>query len=290
METLNQLLSIDLNYIVIGLIVVFFTLEQVITNQFKYSRRPQHFFNNILFQVVFLLGNILWATGLVFSIEWLSKNQVGLFYFIELPVWLKLILGIAMLDMVSYWFHRLSHLVPLLWRFHRVHHSDTSMDTSTYFRAHPLEIFFWFGTSNIIAASIFGLDLFTLGVYYLIVTPFLIIEHTNLHFPRWVDKTFGLIFTTPNLHKIHHEKDQHFTDSNYADIFILWDRLFGTYKYKPAGELQIGLEEFDEDKKQSFWYLLKSPFLNVKRITANERLTTGEIQIIKSKSQQHFPQ
>ena len=290
MKTLTQLLSIDLNYIIIGLMVVFFTLEQVAATQFNYSKRSQHLVNNILFQGIFLLGNILWATLAVFSIEWLSKNQIGLFYFIELPVWVKLILGVAMIDMVSYWFHRLSHLVLLLWRFHRVHHSDTSMDTSTYFRGHPIEIFFWFGTSNIIAAGIFGLDLFTLGVYYLIVTPFLIIEHTNLHFPRWVDKTFGLIFTTPNLHKIHHEKDQHFTDSNYADIFILWDRLFGTYKYKPAEELQTGLEEFNEDKKQSFWYLLKSPFLNVKRITANERLTTGEIQIIKSKSQQHFPQ
>jgi sterol desaturase/sphingolipid hydroxylase (fatty acid hydroxylase superfamily) len=265
MEQLNTLLSIDLNYIIIGLIVVFYTLEQVLNTQFKYDKRPQHFFNNFLFMIVFFIGNIFWAAVTVFSIEWMNQNEIGLFYQLQLPIWLKIILGVAMLDMVTYWFHRLSHRVPLLWRFHRVHHSDTSMDSSTYFRGHPLELFLWFGTSNILAAGIFGIDLLTLGVYFLVSTPFFVIEHTNLRFPRWMDRSIGLIFTTPNLHKVHHERDQYYTDSNYADIFILWDRLFGTYKYKPAEELNIGLDEFDDKKKQTFWYLFKSPFIDIER-------------------------
>jgi sterol desaturase/sphingolipid hydroxylase (fatty acid hydroxylase superfamily) len=150
---------------------------------------------------------------------------------------------------------------------HRVHHSDTNLNSTSYFRGHPLEIFLWFGISNILAVAIFGLDLLTLGAYYLIATPFFVIEHTNLRFPRWVDRTLGLVFTTPNQHKVHHEKDQHYTDSNYADIFILWDRLFGTYRYKPVEEISFGLHEFDEDRKQTFWYLIKSPFLKVNRVT-----------------------
>lgn len=105
----------------------------------------------------------------------------------------------------------------------------------------------------------------------------------------WVDKTFGLVFTTPNIHKVHHEKDQHYTDSNYADIFILWDRLFGTYKYKPAEQIQIGLEEFDDAKKQTFWYLFKSPFLNLKRVASNSILINElpESQIVKTNSRSH---
>ncbi len=279
MEQLNALLSIDLNYIIIGLIVIFFTIEQAVSTQFKYDKRPQHFLNNFLFLVVFFIGNIFWAAVTVFSIEWLNKNETGLFYLVQLPVWLKIFIGVAMIDMVSYWFHRMSHRVPLLWRFHRVHHSDTSMDSSTYFRGHPLETFLWFGTSNIIAAGIFGIDLLTLGVYFLVSTPFLIIEHTNLRFPKWIDKTVGLVFTTPNIHKVHHEKDQHYTDSNYADIFILWDRLFGTYKYKPAEELNIGLEEFNDEKKQTFWYLFKSPFLNIRRVDAHAEFKNEEPEI-----------
>jgi len=270
METLNTLLSINFNYFLIGLMVVFYLLEQIFDNQVKYNKRPQHLAHNLLFQVVFFIGNIFWATVTVFSIEWMNQNSVGLLYLFQLPVWLKLILGVILFDFVTYWFHRIAHKVPLLWRFHRVHHSDTTMDTSTNFRAHPIELMLWFGTSNIIASAVFGLDLLSLGLYFLVATPFFFLEHANLRFPAWLDKTLGLVFTTPNLHKIHHEQDQYYTDSNFADIFILWDRLFGTYKYKPAHEIKFGLKEFDEDKKQTFWYLFRSPFISINRITSVE--------------------
>src|SRR5688572_18015443 len=258
MEKLNTLLSIDLNYILIAFMAIFYSLEQILNTQFKFNKRPQHLLHNILFQIVFYLGNILWATVTVFSIEWLNKHEVGLFYLIEVPLWLKLVLSVAMFDFVNYWFHRTAHVIPLIWRFHRVHHSDTSMDASTNFRAHPIELILWFGSSNIVAAGIFGLDLLSLGLFFLIATPFFFLEHANLRFPKWLDKSFGLIFTTPNIHKVHHEQDQYYTDSNFSDIFILWDRLFGTYKYKPVEEIKFGLKEFDEDKKQTFWYLIKS--------------------------------
>ena len=270
MEKLNALLSIDLNYILIGLMAIFYSLEQILNTQFKFNKRPQHLLHNILFQIVFYLGNILWATVTVLSIEWLNKHQVGLFYLVEIPLWLKLILSVAMFDFINYWFHRTAHVIPLIWRFHRVHHSDTSMDASTNFRAHPIELILWFGTSNIVAAAIFGLDLLSLGLFFLVATPFFFLEHANFRFPKWLDKTFGLVFTTPNIHKVHHEQDRHFTDSNFSDIFILWDRIFGTYKYKPVEQIKFGLKEFEEDKKQTFWYLFKSPFLKVKRISSDE--------------------
>ena len=270
METVNKLLSIDLNYIFIGMIVLFYSLEQILSTQFKFNKRPQHLGHNLLFQVAFYVCNIFYATVTVFSIAWLNKNQIGLFYLIQVPVWVKLIIGVAMFDMVSYWFHRIAHKVPVLWRFHRVHHSDTSMDASTFFRGHPIESLLWFGTSNILAAGIFGLDLMSLGLYFLIATPFFFLEHANLKFPTWVDKTVGLIFTTPNVHKVHHEQDQYYTDSNYSDIFILWDRIFGTFKYKPPEQIKFGLKEFENDKKQTFWYLMKSPFIRMGRVTSED--------------------
>ena len=270
MEFLNKLLSIDLNYIFIGMIVLFYSLEQILNTQFKFNKRPQHLFHNILFQAVFFLANLLYATVTVFSIEWLNNHQVGLLYLVTIPLWLKLVLGVMLFDFVSYWFHRIAHRTPVLWRFHRVHHSDTSLDASSFFRGHPIESLLWFGTSNILAAGIFGLDLMSLGLYFLVATPFFFLEHANLKFPTWVDKTVGLIFTTPNIHKVHHEQDQHYTDSNYSDIFILWDRIFGTFKYKPPSEINFGLKEFEDDKKQTFWYLMKSPFINMGRVSSEE--------------------
>jgi sterol desaturase/sphingolipid hydroxylase (fatty acid hydroxylase superfamily) len=228
-----------------------------------------HLFQNVLFQVSFVLCNLLWATVVIFTIDWLNSHQVGLFFLVNIPAWLKLILGVVILDFVTYWFHRGAHRIPLVWRFHRIHHSDTTMDASTAFRAHPLELIFWFGLTGIAASAIFGLDPLAIGMYFLVSTPFFFIEHTNLRFPTWLDKTVGLVFTTPNLHRIHHEQDQRYTDSNYADIFILWDRLFGTFKYKPVDQLNIGLKEFELDEQQGFWYLLKSPFYQIKRVDSN---------------------
>lgn len=265
MPTLEYLLSIDINYIAVGLIALFFSLEHTLSTQFLFKERGKHLWNSFLFQMVFLLGNLFWATFFVFCIEWLSQNKIGIFYLLNLPLWLKLILGVLFLDFGMYWFHRISHLNPILWRLHRVHHSDTTMDSSNYFRAHPIEVIFWFGSAPILISAIFGLDLLTIGFYFLVVTPFLVIEHVNLKFPSWLDKTVGLVITTPNLHKIHHDQDQHYTDSNFADIFIMWDRIFGTFKYKPAEQIKLGLAEFDEERKQTFWYLIKSPFMRIER-------------------------
>ena len=269
METLNKLLSIDLNYIIIGLIVVFYTLEHLLNIQFRFNKIQHHLLQNILLGVVFSLGNLLWATVTVFSIEWLNKNEIGLLYLFTVPLWFKLLLGVMMFDFVNYWVHRTAHRIPLLWRFHRVHHSDTRMDASTNLRGHPAEVVV-FGISNIVAAAIFGLDILSLGVFFLILTPILFLEHSNIKFPVWLDKTFGWVFTTPNIHKLHHEQDQHYTDSNYSDIFIIWDRIFGTFKYKPPSEIKFGLKEFEDDRKQTFWYLIRSPFMNFKRISSDE--------------------
>src|SRR4029078_9127697 len=270
METLTKLLSIDFNFILIGFMVVFYSLEQVINTQFKFNKRPQHLFHNFLFQISFFISNFFYSAFTVFTIEWLNKHQIGLFYLIHIPVWLKLILAVICFDFTNYWVHRTAHKIPLLWRFHRVHHNNASMDASTNFRGHPIESIFWFGTSNIAAAAVFGLDLMSLGLFFLVPTPFFFFEHANFRFPKWLDKTVGLVFTTPNLHKVHHEQDQYYTDSNFSDIFILWDKIFGTYKYKPVEQIKFGLKEFEEEKKQTFWYQMKGPFIRVKRISSDE--------------------
>ena len=214
MEFLDTLLGIDPNYIVIGLIAFFFSLEQLSKSPFNFTKRINHLFQNLLFQITLVILNIFFVTFQVFSIEWFNANHIWLLYVIELPFWVKLGLSVALYDITAYWIHRATHKIPLLWRFHRVHHSDTTMDASTVFRFHPLEM--------------------------------------------------------PDQHRVHHQQDQFYTDSNFADIFIIWDRLFGTYKEMPVAQMKYGLKEFDEEKKQTFLYLMKSPFLTIKRIETNK--------------------
>ncbi len=261
--------SIDGNYVIIFLIALFYSLEHLLGTPFKFQRRIGHFFNNLVLMLVFYFANLVFAIVQVGIINWSSTNHVGLFYWIEVPMWLKVILGVMCLDLSSYWFHRMAHSSPLLWRLHRVHHSDTAMDTSTFFRGHPLEVLI-FGTSTIVACIIFGLDLPVLGVYLIVQLPFLVAQHANIQLPNWVDKVFGKVFITPNIHKVHHDQNQYYTDSNYADIFVFWDKLFGTYKYVPVKSLHYGLKEFDDSRKQGFWYLLISPFIKIDRSVSDE--------------------
>ncbi|WP_445732551.1 sterol desaturase family protein [Mariniflexile sp.] len=256
--------SIDGNYIIVFLIALFYSLEYLLGTPFKFDRRLHHFFNNFLFMIAFFFANLAFAIVQVGIISWSSVNHIGLLYWIEIPLWLKVIIGVMFLDLTSYWFHRLAHRSPLLWRLHRVHHSDTTMDTSTFFRGHPLEVLI-FGTSSVVASLIFGLDLSILGVYFIVILPFLIAQHANIQLPDWTDKIFGKVFITPNIHKVHHEQDQFYTDSNFADIFIFWDKLFGTYKHLPVKNICYGLKEFDTDRKQTFWYLIISPFIKIDR-------------------------
>ena len=270
MENLiNEINSIDQNYLIVFLIALFYTLERLLNSPFRFDKRLNHFFNNVLFYGTFYAVNIAFAVVQVAIITWASENQIGLFYHIEIPLWLKVILGVMCLDLSSYWFHRMAHKSPLLWRLHRVHHSDTKMDTSTFFRGHPLEVLV-FGTSSIVGCVVFGLDLTILGVYFVVILPFLVSQHANFELPEWTDRIFGKVFITPNIHKVHHEQNQFYTDSNFADIFIFWDKLFKTYKYLPVNEIRYGLEEFENDKKQTFWYLIISPFVNIKR-TVSEK-------------------
>lgn len=270
MEFIDALLSINPNYIIIGLLALFFTLEQLLDNAFTFNKRGNHLFQNLLFQLVFYAINLFFITLLIYSIEWLNLKKIGLLYLLDLPNWSKLILGVILFDFSTYWLHRASHKIPFLWRLHRVHHSDTSMDSSTTFRFHPLELAIVYQAGNIIAAALFGLDVVALAMYYFIMYIFFFLEHANLKYPSWLNHTFGLLFVMPDHHRVHHHQEQIYTDSNFADIFIIWDRIFGTFKLIPVEQMKYGLAEFEGDKKQSFLYLMKSPFLNIKRIETND--------------------
>ena len=260
-ESIN---SIDGNYLIIFLIALFYSLERLLGTPFKFDKRLNHFFNNLLIQVPFYLADMAFAIVQLAAVKWFSTHQIGLFYWIEIPLWLKIIIGIMALDFTSYWFHRWAHNSPVLWKLHRVHHSDTEMDTSTFLRGHPLEVLV-FGTSNIIACIVFGLDLQVLGVYFVVLLCFLASQHANIQLPAWTDNFFGKVFITPNFHKVHHEQNQYYTDSNYADIFVFWDKLFGTFKYKSVESICYGLAEFDNKKRQTFWFQLICPFIKIDR-------------------------
>lgn len=208
--------------------------------------------------------NLGLATLVVKCFTWADTNKFGLFNMIHIPYYLKVILGVLCIDMVNYWAHRLYHTWGLFWRLHRVHHSDTIMDSSTTYRFHPLDAILD-NLAGITAVLIFGLDGSIMILWLILYLPLLVLHHSNFIMPNWFDKIFGKVIVSPNFHKIHHHQHQAFTDSNYGLIFIFWDKLFKTYSRLPVKEIKYGLKEFDKSNRQTFWFLLKSPFFNVKK-------------------------
>lgn len=268
METLNQLLSIDPNYILIGLIIIFFSMEMAFMRPVSVKGKLNHLFQSFLFQLLAILLGSLLGLMVVTTFDFIEQNNFGLFNWIEIPFALKVILGVFIIDFADYWFHRFDHKVPVLWRFHRVHHSDTAMDASTALRQYPTELFY-FAFGELVLCVIFGLDIMSMNIFIFLLIPVFFIQHTNIRYPESLDKAFGWLLLMPNFHKVHHEQDQHYTDSNYGTLFVIWDRIFGTFRTKPVEAINYGLKEFEGKKKQSFLYLIKSPFISIRQIREN---------------------
>ena len=168
------------------------------------------------------------------------------------------IIGIAALGLAAYAAHVALHKSAFAWRFHRVHHSEDEVDVTTAFRQHPGETL-WRVAWQLPPIVLLGIPFGVVVVYLTLSTLNAQLEHANLRVPERVDRVVRWLFVTPNMHKVHHSRAQHETDSNYANIFSLWDRLFGTYTGSTDLEsLRYGLDGFDEP--ESFRRLLTLPF------------------------------
>jgi sterol desaturase/sphingolipid hydroxylase (fatty acid hydroxylase superfamily) len=162
---------------------------------------------------------------------------------------LKILLAFILLDLTMYVWHFLSHHCDALWVFHKVHHSDFSVNVTTGLRYHLGELFLEAllrGVFIIVA----GVDVATLLFCQGIMTLFILLHHSNLRVPgeAWLAK----LFIMPSLHRLHHSSLREEHDSNYGAVFTLWDTLFKTLKH---GEPRmIGLQGVEE---QSFVDLVK---------------------------------
>ena len=173
----------------------------------------------------------------------------------------NVLLSIAALDFFTYVAHVALHKAPAGWRFHRVHHSDEEVDVTTAFRQHPGETL-WRVLWQFPAIVLFGIPLELVVVYLTISTLNAQLEHANVRVPEALDRALRLVFVTPNMHKVHHSREQRETDSNYANILSIWDRMFGTYTRRvDFARLRYGLDDVDGRAIRKLRGLLALPFV-----------------------------
>jgi sterol desaturase/sphingolipid hydroxylase (fatty acid hydroxylase superfamily) len=223
-------------------------------------KKLKHAAVNMFFLSMDVSLNLIFGILSVGVFIWLSANQFGVLNIIDLPIWTELLIAIAVLDFsAQYVVHYLLHKIPFMWRFHMIHHSDTTVDATSATRHHPgdyafREIF------ALIVIVIFGIPLGYYLFYRMATVFFGYFTHANIYLPKTLDKVISFVFVTPNMHKFHHHFELPWTDSNFGNIFSIWDRIFGTLTYDDPKKVKFGLDLLDETKDQDILYQLKIPF------------------------------
>lgn len=252
--------------ILIALCGLLWALESIVPLYRFRSNRVRHAMPNVALTVMLVITNLSLSFCSAYVAGFSVRNGIGLFAFFGLPSGAQMIFGVLALDLFAYFAHVLLHRSWLGWQFHRVHHSETAVDVTTAFRQHPGETV-WRILWQLIAIVVFGIPLWIVVVYLILSGLNAELEHANIRLNGQVDRLLRLLVVTPNMHKVHHSRDQRETDSNYSNIFSLWDRLFGTYTSSVDFEgLNYGLDGFDVKERQTLGSLLKMPFVNYTRL------------------------
>jgi sterol desaturase/sphingolipid hydroxylase (fatty acid hydroxylase superfamily) len=179
-----------------------------------------------------------------------------------IPLWLQLAAGIPALDALGYGLHRAFHAIPLLWRFHALHHADAELDVSTTVRHHPAETLMMTVAVGGVG-GIAGLSPLVIGIYGSISLCVQFFSHANVALPRRLARALGWLVVTPDLHRVHHSRHQADFNKNFSLIFPVWDRLFATCRGEPKlGEdrVEFGVDQLREPYYQRLDRMLWLPF------------------------------
>jgi sterol desaturase/sphingolipid hydroxylase (fatty acid hydroxylase superfamily) len=204
------------------------------------------------------------ATGVAIQA---ADSGWGLFNLVAVPMWLAVVASFLVLDLAIWAQHVVFHKVGWLWRLHRVHHSDTEVDTTTGLRFHPVEIVISMAWKIGVVVAL-GAPAGAVVLFEAVLNATSLFNHGNVAMPKRLDDLLRLVLVTPHMHRVHHSAVPAETDSNYGFNLPWWDRLFGTYRQRPAaGEsgMTVGLEYLREPANRRLDVLLYQPLVDERR-------------------------
>jgi sterol desaturase/sphingolipid hydroxylase (fatty acid hydroxylase superfamily) len=189
-----------------------------------------------------LVTSVVCASCLLLASIEAAPWRYGVFNVLPAPGWLRVVLEVLLLDLVVYLLHRAFHRWPLLWRLHRVHHTDRDLDVTSASRFHAGEVVVS-GVTKFTTVQLLGISpvgLITFEVFMLLSSQF---QHANIRLPARVERTLWKVLVPPAMHRIHHHPLRITTDSNYGTLTSAWDRLFGTLRAAAPSDREFGLPE-----------------------------------------------
>ena len=248
--------------ILFGGLSFFLILENVVPLFQWQFNKVKHTGINLFFTFTTILVNFLMAFILLMACDWVAAKHIGILQWLPvMPLWLYIIVGLLLLDLIgAYFVHWTEHKVKWMWRFHLIHHTDTNVGTTTANRHHPGEsVFrFIFTTMGIVAA---GTPIGIVMLYQSMSAALSQFNHANIQFPAWLERPLSWIFVTPAMHRVHHHYMLPYTDTNFGNIFSMWDRMFGTYSEMQGKDIVFGIDTHMEAEEHSnLGRMLKIPF------------------------------
>ena len=248
-----------------SVLIVMASAEALWPRKERVMKRTVRWFNNLSLSVLSSVAlKVLGPITAIAVATYALDRGYGLLGLIPwaLPLWVEIIIGVVILDFLIYAQHVLSHRVPVLWRFHKVHHADRDIDVTTGIRFHPVEALFsmLYKCSFILLLGPIPLAVFFFEV---LLNGSAMFNHANVKLPLWLDKALRLVIVTPDSHRVHHSTIPSETNSNYGFFLSIWDRIFKTYTAQPKlghDNMVIGLNQYQTEAPASLLWSLKTPF------------------------------
>ncbi|MCA8867947.1 MAG: sterol desaturase family protein [Rhodobacteraceae bacterium] len=245
----------------IGLFAVFAVIEAWLPRRQRVQSRPKRWLANwglvLLDSASLQLMARLLPLLAVGAAHDAAEMGWGLFNQLGWPGWLEVLLAVLVLDLAIWAQHLITHKIPLLWRFHRVHHADRDFDVTTALRFHPVEILFSM-LLKIGLVYLLGPAVLAVILFEIILNGTAMFNHANIRLPLALDRVLRLVLVTPDMHRVHHSTYRAEHDSNYGFSLSIWDRIFHTYVAQPKDGhegMTIGLQWQDERPARLGWSL-----------------------------------
>jgi len=255
----------------IPILALLFIFLFVVENKFELRKRVQNkkrrtIINNLVAIPSFVLLRFLLLPVMVWLALQNETLHIGLNYLYKLPVWLEASISFLIIDFTNYLWHILNHKLPVLWRFHIVHHTDPDLDVTTAIRFHYGELI---GSVFFRGALVFlsGAGPMQVLIYEIVFEAATQFHHSNLKLPVKVERIINTIFVTPRMHGIHHSIIKNETDSNYSVIFSFWDRIGKTIQLQVEQNTVItGVPSYRNAEELTAGFLLAMPFTKIRRV------------------------
>ena len=226
--------------IISAVFILQYLFEHFFPQEKKYNNAKREL-ENMLIGILNILILFIPSILIVELLDLTQKFQLGLFHLLTIPPVINIILTVMIMDLAMYFWHRFNHTKAILWRFHKFHHLDTNLNTTTAFRFHIIELLLSLFFKSLLFLLL-GFSFIPVLIYETLFFVAVVIQHSNIKISVRFDMAYRKIFSSPLMHRVHHSNIKKETDTNYGSVFSFWDRAFHTYKKEAPRAIIFGVD------------------------------------------------